>query len=44
MYYVPLIGFPPSESGTFHFNVTELLSYFVISTFFGSLGGSANEK
>ena len=43
VFNVPLIGLPPSSSGFFHFRVTELLSYFVISRFLGSEGGSANK-
>ncbi len=42
--YLPLMGLPPSSSGFFHLSVTELLSYFVISRFFGSLGGSAGKQ
>ena len=43
VFNVPLIGLPPSSSGFFHFRVTELLSYFVISRFLGSEGGSTNK-
>ena len=34
------MGLPPSSKGSFQVRVTELLSYLLISTCFGSPGGS----
>ena len=37
------MGFPPSSSGSFHFNETELRSYLSISTLLGSPGASRKQ-